>query len=178
MRQGDFHSTYPVWVGGEIRTGYTCNVLLRMSAQSVAGRRFSLARGSTGGEDTQFFDEVSRAGGAISYAPEAWVEEAVPPGRASFAWLARRRFRAGQTHGHLLRGRYRGLSLAAQVALASSKVAYCLAGVLPTVASPVARNCTLLRGIMHAGAVSGLIGLSELRLYGNAPARESPRHAA
>lgn len=30
MRHGDFHSTFPVWVKSEIRTGYTCNALLRL----------------------------------------------------------------------------------------------------------------------------------------------------
>jgi succinoglycan biosynthesis protein ExoM len=178
MKEGDFHSTFPVWVSGEIRTGYTCNVLLRSSARTVAGRRFSLARGRTGGEDTQFFEEVTRAGGRISYAPQAWVEEAVPPVRASFGWLARRRFRVGQTHGRLLRDRHSGLGVAAQVALAMAKAAYCFAGVLPAFVRPVARNRALLRGIMHAGAVSGLIGVNELRQYGTAPPRERPRHAA
>ncbi len=32
MVAGDFHSTMPVFVGGEIRTGYTCNVLIRWVA--------------------------------------------------------------------------------------------------------------------------------------------------
>ncbi|TGW05906.1 glycosyltransferase family 2 protein, partial [Mesorhizobium sp. M2D.F.Ca.ET.145.01.1.1] len=61
MRRGDFHSTLPVRVRGEIRTGYTCNVLLRMGSDSLRGRRFSLARGQTGGEDTEFFDQMHKA---------------------------------------------------------------------------------------------------------------------
>src|SRR5690606_3853758 len=65
MRLGDFHSTRPVWVAGRIRTGYTCNVLLDMRAPSVAGRRFDLALGQSGGEDTQFFTAVTDAGGRI-----------------------------------------------------------------------------------------------------------------
>ncbi len=86
MRRGDFHSTRPVWVAGEIRTGYTCNVLLRMSANSVRGRRFSLARGKSGGEDTEFFHQVCNLGGRITFADDAWVEEPVtPPVRRSVA---------------------------------------------------------------------------------------------
>ncbi|TIQ40271.1 MAG: glycosyltransferase family 2 protein, partial [Mesorhizobium sp.] len=74
MRKGDFHSTLPVWVRGEIRTGYTCNVLLRMTEESLRNRRFSLARGQTGGEDTEFFDHMVKAGGRIAFAPRAFVD--------------------------------------------------------------------------------------------------------
>jgi succinoglycan biosynthesis protein ExoM len=178
MRRGDFHSTLPVWVGGEIRTGYTCNVLLRMGSDRLRGRRFSLARGQTGGEDTEFFDHMHRAGGRIAFCPEAWVEELVPHSRAAFDWLSRRRFRAGQTHGHLLAGRAGGLGRVGQVALASAKAAYCFALALPMIASPVRRNRSVLRGIMHLGVVSGLVGLRELRLYGQQSAQEGGRHAA
>ena len=87
---------------GEIRTGYTCNVLLRMGADSLRDRRFSLARGQSGGEDTEFFDRMVRDGGRVAFAPQAWVDEVVPSTRAAFDWLRRRRFRFGQTHGHLI----------------------------------------------------------------------------
>src|SRR5262249_36658331 len=98
MRKGDFHSITPIWVKGEIRTGYTCNVLLRRASPRVAGRRFNLARGQTGGEDTEYFTHLHRAGGTIAFAPKAVVHEIVPSNRARFSWLTKRRFRAGQTY--------------------------------------------------------------------------------
>jgi succinoglycan biosynthesis protein ExoM len=173
MQEGDFHSTFPVLVHGEIRTGYTCNALLRPSAESIAGRRFSLDRGTTGGEDTEFFDAVWRAGGKISFAPEAWLEEPVPLSRASFEWLARRRLRVGQTHGRLLRAKSSVLAVPGQIALALAKAGYCFAAVLPAAASPVRRNRGLLRGIMHLGVVGGLLGLKEARHYGGAGSEEA-----
>jgi succinoglycan biosynthesis protein ExoM len=166
MRQGDFHSTLPVWVRGEIRTGYTCNVLIRRLANSVAGIRFSLSRGQTGGEDTEFFDRVFARGGRIAYAPQALLEEVVPPGRSSFAWLARRRFRFGQTHGRLLREKRRGVAALAEIGLAAAKLTYCIAGTALTGFRPTARNRNLLRGIMHAGVIGGLTGVHERRHYG------------
>lgn len=178
MRKGDFHSTLPVWVGGEIRTGYTCNVLLRMGDESLRGRRFSLARGQTGGEDTEFFDQMVKAGGWIAFAPEAWVDEVVPRSRAAFDWLGRRRFRVGQTHGHLLGRNARGLALVKEVGLASAKAAYCFASAIPVAISPVRRNRSVLRGIMHVGVVSGLVGVRELRLYGQSSPREGGNRAA
>ncbi|MFB9979057.1 glycosyltransferase [Mesorhizobium kowhaii] len=178
MRRGDFHSTLPVWVRGEIQTGYTCNVLLRMGSDSLRGRRFSLARGQTGGEDTEFFDQMHKAGGRIAFSPEAWVDEAVPRSRAAFDWLGRRRFRVGQTHGHLLGRNSRGIGLVKQVGLASAKAIYCFASALPVVISPVRRNRSVLRGIMHVGVVSGLVGIREIRLYGQPSPQEGGKRAA
>ncbi|RWO84172.1 glycosyltransferase family 2 protein [Mesorhizobium sp.] len=178
MRRGDFHSTLPVWVRGEIRTGYTCNVLLRMGSDSLRGRRFSLARGQTGGEDTEFFDQMHKAGGRIAFAPEAWVDEVVPRSREAFEWLGRRRFRVGQTHGHLLGSSASGIGLVKQVGLASAKAIYCFASALPVVVSPVRRNRSVLRGIMHVGVVSGLVGIREIRLYGQPSPQEGGKRAA
>ncbi|RWP87866.1 MAG: glycosyltransferase family 2 protein [Mesorhizobium sp.] len=178
MRRGDFHSTLPVWVRGEIRTGYTCNVLLRMGSDSLRGRRFSLARGQTGGEDTEFFDQMHKAGGRIAFAPQAWVDEVVPRSRAAFEWLGRRRFRVGQTHGHLLGSSASGIGLVKQVGLASAKAIYCFASALPVVVSPVRRNRSVLRGIMHVGVVSGLVGIREIRLYGQPSPQEGGKRAA
>ena len=91
----------PVWVHGEIRTGYTCNVLMRRASHGLAGRRFNLARGQTGGEDTEYFGALHEAGGVIAFAPNALTFEDVPRSERAFAgW--RRRFRTGQTHGRLL----------------------------------------------------------------------------
>ncbi|MER8372693.1 glycosyltransferase family 2 protein [Mesorhizobium sp. M1406] len=178
MRRGDFHSTLPVWVRGEIQTGYTCNVLLRMGSDSLRVRRFSLARGQTGGEDTEFFDQMHKAGGRIAFAPEAWVDEVVPRTRAAFDWLGRRRFRVGQTHGHLLGRNARGIGLVKQVGLASAKAIYCFASALPVLISPVRRNRSVLRGIMHVGVVSGLVGIREIRLYGQPSPQEGGNRAA
>ena len=178
MRRGDFHSTLPVWVRGEIRTGYTCNVLLRMGSDSLRGRRFSLARGQTGGEDTEFFDQMVKAGGRIAFAQEAWVDEVVPRSRAAFDWLGRRRFPVGQTHGHLLGSNARGIGLIKHVGLASAKAVFCFAAALPVVASPVRRNRSVLRGIMHVGVVSGLVGVREIRLYGQSSPGEGGKRAA
>lgn len=164
MRRGDFHSTRPVWVDGEIRTGYTCNVLMRLTAPSIAGRRFDLALGRSGGEDTIFFDQIHAAGGRIAFASEAWVEEPVPASRATFTWLARRRLRMGQTHGRLLAER-QGSRIGAAM-LAAAKCVACFAGAAALVALPVRRNRFLLRGLLHAGVVGGLFGARAIEPYG------------
>jgi succinoglycan biosynthesis protein ExoM len=163
MKGGDFHSTLPVWVGDEIRTGYSCNVILRRASPHITGRRFSLASGQTGGEDTEYFTQMFEAGGRIAYAPQALVIEPVPAGRARFSWLAKRRFRSGQTHGRLL-GRKQA---AAKVGLAAAKAAYCFTAAAALLVVPQHRNRYALRGVMHIGVVVGLLGVRELRLYGD-----------
>ncbi len=164
MRRGDFHSTFPVRVKGEIRTGYTCNVLLRLAAPAVAGRRFDHALGRSGGEDTAFFTEVHAAGGRFAFAGEAWVNEPVPPARARFSWLAQRRLRMGQTHGRLLAGR--GTGRAGAAGLAAAKAGFCLAAATALVLLPVRRNRFLLRGLLHAGVIGGLYGARAIEPYG------------
>jgi succinoglycan biosynthesis protein ExoM len=181
MSKGDFHSTFPVSVRGEILTGYTCNVLLHRSSKFIGNRRFSLALGRSGGEDTQYFTELHEAGGRISYAPQAWVFEPVPQTRAKFLWLCKRRFRVGQTHGRMLRSRSTGIKLAAQMVPAGAKAAFSGSMALMTAFSATRRNRWFLRGIMHVGVVSGLIGIREIEQYGEVamvPARRDKSRAA
>ncbi|MDX0480086.1 glycosyltransferase [Sinorhizobium medicae] len=166
MRGGDFHSTLPVWVKGEIRTGYTCNALLKRDAPSLLGRRFKLALGKSGGEDTDFFAGMHQAGGTIAFSPEAWVHEPVPENRASLAWLAKRRFRSGQTHGRLLAEKSNGLRQAWNVCLAGAKSGFCATAALLCFPSAARRYRFVLRGVLHAGVISGLLGLKEIEQYG------------
>ncbi|MCF3638938.1 glycosyltransferase [Rhizobium sp. TRM95111] len=166
MRRGDFHSTRPVWVDGAIRTGYTCNVLLRLDSGAIAGRRFDLALGRSGGEDTAFFDAVHAAGGRIEFAAEAWVHEPVAKDRATFLWLARRRFRMGQTHGRILADKYEGFSRLRQMGLAATKCGFCAAVSLALFPFRVRRYRYALRGALHAGAVAGLFGARAIEQYG------------
>ncbi|HBF32372.1 glycosyltransferase family 2 protein [Rhizobium sp.] len=167
MREGDFHSTFPVFVDAKIRTGYTCNVLLDLRSTRVAGRRFNLALGKTGGEDTEYFTLIYRTGGLISYAPEALLYEPVPPQRARFDWLAKRRYRMGQTHGRLVAEGAGTIKKAVSLVLAAAKAAFCFAAALIFVAVPVRRNRFALRGILHIGAISGIMGFREIHQYGS-----------
>ncbi len=166
MRKGDFHSTRPVWIGGTIQTGYTCNVLIDMRSSRVRDQRFALGLGQSGGEDTHFFTRLTKAGGQIAFAEKAWLNEPVPPGRARLSWLAKRRFRSGQTHGRILAAQLSPLARAGHFGLALAKCGYCFASCAATFVSPVARNRNLLRGALHVGAMAGILGVREIRQYG------------
>ncbi|MDS7595070.1 glycosyltransferase family 2 protein [Agrobacterium tumefaciens] len=170
MKRGDFHSTVPVWVNGEIITGYTCNTLLKMDAPSVRGRRFALALGQSGGEDTHFFSYMHAAGGKIAFAEQAMLSEPVPESRASFMWLARRRFRSGQTHGRVLAEKKPGFRRVMQMLTAGSKVLYCATFAALNSFDAVRRNRYALRGALHMGSASGAFGVREIRQYGTVEA--------
>ena len=165
MVDGDFHSTLPVFVGDTIRTGYTCNVLIRWSAP-FSGLRFDLALGKSGGEDTAFFYRLTHLGGIIAYAPDALVEEPVPPERASMDWLIRRRLRFGQTHGMLQVG-----SRARALALVVAKISYCSAMTALTAFSPVLRRRNWLRAVLHIGVAGGILGMQQAQHYGQSTPR-------
>ena len=168
MRRGDMHAPKPVWVNNEIRTGYTCNVLFQRTAPSIQGLRFREELGRSGGEDTVFFSTVYKAGGRFAYAPEAIVTEDVSPDRAQFSWLLKRYFRSGQTHGVLVL-EDKGTSFLARIkgaAIALGKAIFCFGGAICTVSKDVRFRYWILRGTMHAGVVSRLLGIHELKQYG------------
>jgi len=160
MVEGDFHSTMPVFVGGEIRTGYTCNVLIRWVAPFRA-LRFNTALGRSGGEDTDFFYRLTGLGGKIDYAPEAVVEEPVPAARASMDWLTKRRLRFGQTHGMLL-----GAPRLKSLPVVMAKISFCCVMAGLTAFSPVLRRRNWLRAVLHMGVAGGILGLAQAEHYG------------
>ena len=164
LQTGDFHSTAPTWVGREIRTGYSCNVLLKRLAGPFVNRRFRLDLGRTGGEDTVFFAKAFQAGAKIAYAEAALVTEPVTRNRLSFGWLLRRRFRAGQTHALLLLEA--GHGRLASLGKASGKLLACCCMAAFSVARPGRARYWVWRGMLHAGVVAKLLGGGVLEQYG------------
>lgn len=161
------HATEPVFVKGEIQTGYTCNVLMDRRSPRLAGVRFDLAFGRSGGEDTAFFKDLTQAQGTIAYAPDAIVTEDVPAERARLAWLLRRRYRMGQTHGHLVANGQKTHQRIWSAALALSKMLYSTGTVFLFAINPPRRNTALMRAALHAGAVAGILGAQPITLYGS-----------
>jgi succinoglycan biosynthesis protein ExoM len=167
LAAGDFHSTAPVHVDGEILTGYTCNVLIRRRGAATT-QRFDVALGQSGGEDTDYFYRLHDLGARMAEAARAIVREPVPPSRATLGWLLRRRFRSGQTYGARLRAVEEPRLRSAAAALA--KVGYCAGMTVATLPSPVGWRRNLLRGALHAGTLAGLAGARQAALYGDGSA--------
>jgi succinoglycan biosynthesis protein ExoM len=179
MQRGAVHDIRPEFDrNGEVRDGYTSNVLLDLSSPAIRGLGFDPRRGQTGGEDTAFFHALKAAGGSIVFAPDAMVQEGVPDDRATLRWLLRRRYRMGQTHADLLiDGRGMAARLAA-LALASAKAGACVGLAGFRAFDPLGRNRALMRGTLHIGVVAELVGLDRVELYGNAAPSRLGREAA
>lgn len=165
LKAADLHSTRPVVTPAGIRKGYAGNVLIRRSAIETRGLRFDVALGRTGGEDDDFFYRLTDSGGVIGFAPEALAYEPVPAERSTLAWLLRRGFRTGQTHGARLSARFGRTGRLLEMARAAAKTIVCLVAAGAHVRSPRDRNRWLVRGALHVGVVARLAGFSELQLY-------------
>lgn len=148
---GDYHSTRPVWVKNRITTGYCGNVLMHSKAPALSTLRFREDLGVSGGEDTDFFSRAYQAGATIEYAENATIYEGVPPERANFGWLKRRKFRYGQTHAMQLIEA--GKPRLKTMLIAGTKAALCF---FMVIWSPHKARQWILRGMLHCGVVSRL----------------------
>ncbi len=168
IRRGNYHARTAVYVGGEITTGYTGNLLLNKTSNAFRNLKFREELGRTGGEDSAFLKAAYKSGAKIKFAPDAIVTEAVPSGRATFSWLAQRRYRQGQTYGMMLHETLDKsfVSLVKIITLALAKA------ILSFAAAPLYLpwrhrfNFWIFRGIRHLGVVSYLLGRPTLVQHG------------
>lgn len=163
----DFHSTHPERCpGGRPRTGNSGNAALRWQGTAWQDQRYDIARGTTGGEDTEFFLRLSDMGLHFVAAPLAVVTEPVPPARQTLEWLSLRRFRMGQTHivtAHTTGQRAR------LMATATAKAGWCRLMQALRAGDETRRNFWFLRGQLHRGVVAGLRDRPAPQLYGRDP---------
>ncbi|NNL35568.1 MAG: glycosyltransferase [Silicimonas sp.] len=156
MREENLHATLPVEARGEIRTGYSGNVLIDRACKALDGLRFDPALGETGGEDTIFFAMAHDAGGRIGFAADALVTEAVLPSRLSLKWLSARRLRSGRTHARLLLQIERRTRWGALLT-AVAKAGYCAFAMALWLPVTRRRNVAALRFLFHAGVCLELL---------------------
>lgn len=164
IRTKDYHSNRPERRSGVVQTGHTCNALLRWDEAPWSAERFDIARGKAGGEDTEFFFRLYHQGARFEICDDAIVREAVPPGRLSFGWLARRKYRSGQSYVAITQG---GVSKRVTLAAtAGVKALVCAGGALASFWSAERRNYWLLRGALHMGVIAGCLSLRQPEIYG------------
>ncbi|KPL51034.1 hypothetical protein ABB55_01365 [Prosthecomicrobium hirschii] len=101
--------------GRRVDTGRTGNVLFRRDDPRWSALRFDPAYGRTGGEDTDYFHRLHRAGAAIVVTDDARIDEEVPAARLQPRYLRRRALRSGQSYAGFRLGGRRGLDPAGLV---------------------------------------------------------------
>ncbi|WP_372803204.1 glycosyltransferase [Paracoccus seriniphilus] len=165
VRQLDYHSSFPEREANP--TADSGNSLIRWNGMPWQDQRYDVSRGTTGGEDTEFFLRLERMGMRKVAAPSAVTREEVPPVRQTLDWMALRRFRMGQTHVVHARSRQDKLLMLGSAGL---KAAYCHLRARMSASDEVARNFWFLRGQLHRGVVNQLTtGAPQLQLYGQDP---------
>jgi len=144
--------------GTLVDTAYTHNALVRADALH-GGPLFDEGLALTGGEDSELFERLARAGRRIVWADGAVVREWVPASRVSVGWILRRAFRVGCASARL--ARRRGVAVSARVLLHG---AWCLARgaaelLVASVRGRAAAVAALRLAAYGAGRIGGLAGL-------------------
>jgi len=160
--QLDLHSNLAAPKRGIVETGYTSNAMLSWKGQIWADQRFELARGRSGGEDTEFFFRLGRLGATFGFAEKAAVVEHVPHDRLSMTWLRRRRFRMGQSYVSSATSRRERATLGLKALM---KLVFCFLRSGLHILDPVKRRFWFLRGVLHCGVVAGCLSVRDLELY-------------
>ena len=83
--------------GAQVRSADTGNLLLDLAVVEDLGLCFDPRYGLTGGEDSLFTRQLTRAGGVIRFAAGAVVTKRVPAARARRAWVLERSLRSGSS---------------------------------------------------------------------------------
>lgn len=167
MVEADIHSNRPVRRDGRVETGHSCNALIRM-ASLPPDLRFRVDLGRSGGEDTDFFFRLGRAGRRMDIADTALVTEAVPSLRLRLSWLAERRFAEGRHYAGA--APKAPLPRARLAVTALAKAAACLPPALLAMRHPPRAAFWGLRGLFHLGVAAGTVApAGGRRAYGDAP---------
>jgi succinoglycan biosynthesis protein ExoM len=166
IKEGNLHSTAPVFVDGIIQTGYTGNTLLNLNSKILEGERFDLRLGRSGGEDSDYFSRLFNKGANLDFCPLAEVTEAVPKERATLNWLIKRKFRSGQTCGTRMISKNESfIFLLSSIIKASGKFCLCMLMSFISIYQKSKMFTWFLRGVLHLGVISKMLGKSEIVQY-------------
>lgn len=153
-------------------TAATNNLLLELDAVRAAGVRFDPRFGMTGGEDSMFTQQFSRAGYRIRWTNAALVVENVLPERIDRRWILMRAYRTGNSSARLRIALAQSAAgrLSARVGSIASGAARVVGGsglwALGGVTGSLGRRARGRRAISRgSGYLSGAVG-SAFREYG------------
>ncbi len=101
----------PVFPHGRLlKKGATSNALMRAHWAREKGFVFDPYFGKSGGEDTDLFHRIYKAGGKLVYDAYALVEEIAEPQRVNLAYIKKLNTRIGHTHYAYLWSKQSGLA--------------------------------------------------------------------
>jgi succinoglycan biosynthesis protein ExoM len=177
IRRGSFFERPRHDTGTPLAFCASGNVLVRAKVFPRVGRfddNFQL----TGGEDTQFFLRVRRAGYKIVWSNEAVAWETVPRDRATLSWIVRRGYQCGNSWSLAEMSIETGLKFRAlRFCKGSTHIVAGMAGaVISLFLGRIAFAKNLRRAFLGAGMLAGLAGKKYLAYQssGSTAANSSP----
>lgn len=161
----DSHKT-----GAILSKGATSNAMLKAHwVNQPDGFRFDPVFGKSGGEDTDFFHRIFKAGATLVFDNTAIVSETVEAHRLNFEYLKKQNIRIGQTHWSYLWSQQRGLAFVKTGLFVVAQVI--AAGILTVVTLPFGKKryakwyLLLVRNLVKLK--TAMVGSKTVEIYGN-----------
>lgn len=161
----DSHAT-----GAVLKKGATSNALLKAHwVKKTDGFRFDPVFGKSGGEDTDFFHRIAKAGGKLVFDNAAMVSEIVESHRLNLEYLKKQNIRIGQTHWNYLWSQQSGLAFVKTGLFVLAQVGG--AAVLTLLTLPFGKKryakwyLLLVRNVVKLK--TAIVGSKSVELYGN-----------
>ena len=160
----DHHAT-----GAVLIKGATSNAILRSQWVKIEGFRFDPVFGKSGGEDTDFFHRIAKAGGKLVFDNNAVVSEVVETHRLNLEYLKKQNVRIGQTHWNYLWSKQSGVAFIKTGLFVLAQILG--AGLLALISLPFGKKryakwyLLLVRNVVKLK--TAIVGSETVELYGN-----------
>jgi len=167
---GNLLGKVPFPHGKKLTKGATSNALMKAHWYRDRGFAFDPFFGKSGGEDTDLFNRIYKAGGKLIYDAHALVEEIAETQRLNLDYIKKLNIRIGQTHYHYLWCRQHGLASVKTALFVIAQVAGY--GLLALISYPFNKGRALrwyVRLVRNLEKLKMIItgGKGSVELYGN-----------
>lgn len=166
IREGDLFGKSLPSTGTLVRHGPTCNTLLAKSALDGEKYIFNVDYGTTGGEDTELFNRLSKKGVKMVACQEAIVTETVEIHRLNREFLLKKALRVGETYFRIF---FAEASLVMRIILMIRAFAqWIVLSILALLFIPFGLGCSMkyqIKAAANLGKIRAAIGWQSVELY-------------